>query len=67
MKGFDPKFKNFPEYINGITYEIWEEGLSEEKLRKYYASDILVRSPASIIIGNENVIAATKALSLIHI
>ena len=60
MKGFDPKFNNFPEYINGITYEIWEEGLSEEKLHKYYASDILVRSPSSIIIGNEGVIAATK-------
>ena len=60
MKGFDPKYNNFPEYINGITYEIWEEGLSEEKLHKYYASDILVRSPASIIIGNESVIAATK-------
>lgn len=25
MKDFDPKYKNFPDWINGITYEIWEE------------------------------------------
>ncbi|SVA95164.1 uncharacterized protein METZ01_LOCUS148018, partial [marine metagenome] len=23
VKGFDPKYKDFPDYINGITYEIW--------------------------------------------
>ena len=25
MKGFDPKFKDFPDYILGITKEIWED------------------------------------------
>ena len=25
MKGFDPRFKDFPDYILGITKEIWEE------------------------------------------
>lgn len=25
MKGFDPKFRDFPDYIIGITKEIWED------------------------------------------
>ena len=25
MKGFDPKFADFPDYIIGITREIWED------------------------------------------
>ena len=25
MKGFDPKWKDFPDYIIGITKEIWED------------------------------------------
>ena len=25
MHGFDTKFKTFPDYILGITHEIWEE------------------------------------------
>ena len=25
MKGFDQKFKDFPDYILGITKEIWED------------------------------------------
>lgn len=24
MQGFDPKWKDFPDYILGITSEIWE-------------------------------------------
>ena len=61
MKGFNPKFENFPDYINGITYEIWEEEFGVEKLHEYYASDVVMRTPSSIIIGNEGVIAATEA------
>jgi len=64
MKGFDPKFENFPDYINGITYEIWEEESGVEKLHEYYASDVVMRTPSSIIIGNEGVIAATEATLL---
>jgi len=60
MKGFDPKFKDFPDYIIGITREIWEDrGLAT--LHKYYAPDIPVRSPGSIVIGNQDVIGATLA------
>ena len=54
MHGFSNKYKSFPEYIIGITKEIWEErGIST--LHEYYAPDIIVRSPGSIVIGNEKV------------
>jgi SnoaL-like polyketide cyclase len=60
MKGFDPKFKDFPDYIIGITKEIWEDrGIAT--LHRYYAPDIVVRSPASVVTGNQGVIAATMA------
>ncbi|MDA7423706.1 nuclear transport factor 2 family protein [Thalassococcus lentus] len=60
MKGFDPKFSDFPDYIVGITKEIWEDrGIST--LHDYYAPDIVVRSPASVVIGNQSVIGATMA------
>ena len=60
MKGFDPKFRDFPDYIIGITKEIWEDrGLST--LHDYYASDIVVRMPGSVSTGNANVIGATMA------
>ena len=60
MKGFDAKFTDFPDYILGITHEIWEErGLAT--LHHYYAPDIPVRSPGSIVFGNKGVIGATMA------
>ena len=60
MKGFDPKFQNFPDYIISITKEIWEDrGIAT--LHDYYSSDIVVRSPGSVVVGNEGVIAATMA------
>ena len=61
MKGFDAKFRDFPDYIVGITKEIWEDrGIAT--LHQYYAEDIVVRSPASVVTGNQGVIAATMAL-----
>ena len=60
MKGFDPKFKDFPDYIIGITKEIWEDrGIAT--LHHYYAPDIVVRSPGSVVVGNQGVIAPTMA------
>jgi SnoaL-like polyketide cyclase len=60
LKGFDPKWKDFPDYIIGVTREIWEErGIA--KLNQYYAPDIVVRSPSSVVVGNQGVIAATMA------
>jgi predicted ester cyclase len=60
LKGFDPKFRDFPDYIIGITKEIWEDR-QIATLHHYYAPDIVVRSPASVVVGNEGVIAATMA------
>ncbi|SLN51663.1 SnoaL-like domain protein [Pseudoruegeria aquimaris] len=60
MKGFDPKFADFPDYIIGITKEIWEDrGIAT--LHRYYAPDIVVRSPGSVVVGNQGVIGATMA------
>jgi SnoaL-like polyketide cyclase len=60
MHGFDPRFRDFPDYIIGITKEIWEDrGIAT--LDRYYSSDIVVRSPASVVVGNQRVIGATMA------
>ena len=60
MQGFDPKWKDFPDYIIGITKEIWEDR-QIHSLTVLYAADIPVRSPSSVVVGNESVIAATMA------
>ena len=60
MKGFDGKWTDFPDFILGITREIWEDrGIAT--LQHYYTPDIPVRSPGSMVVGNEDVIAATMA------
>ena len=60
MKGFSNRWKDFPDYIIGITKEIWEDrGLAT--LHHYYTEDIPVRSPGSVVVGNKDVIAATMA------
>jgi hypothetical protein len=60
MTGFDPRWETFPDYIIGITKEIWE-GRDIASLRSCYAEDIIVRMPGSISIGNQAVIAGTMA------
>jgi predicted ester cyclase len=60
IDGFDPRWTDFPDYIIGITKEIWEDrGIAT--LHHYYAPNLPVRSPGSLVIGNQNVIAATMA------
>lgn len=60
MDGFDPKWRDFPDYIIGITKEIWEDrGVAT--LHDYYAKDIVFRMAAGIGHGNKDVIAATLA------
>ena len=60
MQGFSNKFRDFPDYILGITKEIWEDrGIAT--LHEYYAPQIVVRSPASVVVGNQSVIGATMA------
>ncbi|MEM8803163.1 MAG: nuclear transport factor 2 family protein [Pseudomonadota bacterium] len=60
MNGFDPKFADFPDYIIGITKEIWEDR-QISTLHQYYSEEIVVRSPGSIVVGNQDVISATMA------
>ena len=60
MQGFNERWKDFPDYILGITKEIWEDrGI--ETLHHYYTPDLVVRSPSAIVVGNKDVIAATMA------
>lgn len=60
MDGFDPQFETPEDYILGITKEIWEDrGIAT--LHRYYAPDIVVRSPSGVVVGNQGVIAATMA------
>ena len=58
MKGFSNRWTDFPDYILGITKEIWEDrGIAT--LHHYYAPDLVVRSPSSVVVGNQNVNSAT--------
>ncbi|MGR3570448.1 nuclear transport factor 2 family protein [Brevirhabdus sp.] len=60
MRGFDPKWQDVPHYIIGITKQIWEDR-EIGSLRQLYAPGLIVRSPASVVQDNSNVIAATMA------
>ena len=60
LKGFDERWKDFPDYILGITKDIWEDR-KIHSLTHLYSDDIPVRSPGSVVVGNQSVIAATMA------
>ncbi|MEM9565265.1 MAG: ester cyclase [Actinomycetota bacterium] len=60
MRGFDPEFTDLPDYILGITKAIWEDR-GVDTLHRFYADDVIVRSPAGVVTGNGGVIAATLA------
>lgn len=55
-----PRYTDFPEFILGITEEIWEQRRID-LLHDLYSDDIFVRSPESLTRGNKAVIAATMA------
>jgi len=60
MPGFDPRWCDVPDYIFGITEDIWEKrGINA--LHDYYGKDLIVRSPASVVQGNDGIIGATLA------
>lgn len=60
MKGLSNRWKDLPDYIIGITKEIWEDrGVGT--LNHYYSDDIPVRTPMGVGIGNQVTIAATMA------
>lgn len=60
MKSYANKWQDFPDYIIGITKQIWEDR-GVETLNRYYADQIPVRSPMGIQIGNAAVKASTMA------
>jgi predicted ester cyclase len=60
MKGYSNRWKDFPDYILGITKEIWEDrGIAT--LNEYYSEDIYLRMPMGAYRGNAGVIAKTMA------
>ena len=53
-------YPDFPAFIIGITRRIWEDrGVAS--LHKLYAPEIIVRSPDSVVVGNQAVIQSTLA------
>ncbi|MEM1302314.1 MAG: ester cyclase [Pseudomonadota bacterium] len=58
LPGFDPEWTSPEDYILGITKRIWEDR-EIGSLTRYYAPDLIVRSPASVVHGNGGIIAAT--------
>jgi len=61
MQGFDPQFRDLPDYIAKITREIWEDRGIGESLVRYYGPDVIVRASNAIVVGNGGVTAATLA------
>jgi len=60
MTDFDSKWDSPESYIIGITREIWEER-GVDKLNALYATEIPVRFPGGVSIGNQAVITSTHA------
>lgn len=60
LKGFNPKYHNFVDYIIKITHEIWEEkGIGV--IYDTYAEDIVLHVAASTFRGVNGVISSTLA------
>lgn len=59
MRGFDPRFRDLPDYIDKVTREIWEDRGIGGSLDKYYAKDVIVRAANAIITDNKGVTGAT--------
>ena len=60
MKGFDPEFRDLDHYIRVITDRIWE-GRRMGDIRRYYAQDCAVETPAVVTVGLQPVIEGTRA------
>ena len=52
-------YRDVPDFIYGITREIWEDRGIGGKLDRYYAPDILLRAPTGLTISNNGVTAQT--------
>ena len=47
MRGFSSNWRDFLDYILGITKEIWENRGIGSKIRVYYGKDVIVRMPGA--------------------
>lgn len=54
------RFATLPDYIQGVTFEIWE-GRQIASLLQSYGEDMVMRSTAGLILGNGGVIKDTMA------
>jgi len=61
MRGFDNRFADFPDYILGITREIWEDRGLAVRMKDYYHPDVVIRTPGGISFGEPGMTAATMA------
>ena len=52
-------YANVPDFIYGITREIWEDRGIGGKLERYYAPDILLRAPTGLTTSNAGVTSQT--------
>ena len=52
-------YRDVPDFIYGITREIWEDRGIGGKLDRYYAPDILLRAPTGLTTSNAGVTAQT--------
>jgi predicted ester cyclase len=64
MKPDTGPYASVPDYIYGITREIWEDRGIGEKLARYYADDCLVRAPTGLTTGMAGV--AGDTLQTLH-
>ena len=60
MAGFDPRYRDFVDYIIGITHEIWEEK-AIGKLYDYYANGVRMHTSSGMVYGRQAVLADTIA------
>lgn len=52
-------YKSVPDFVYGMTREIWEDRGIGGKLQQYYARDVLVRAATGLTVGNAGVTAQT--------
>lgn len=64
MTGLGPDNLPVPEWIIGITEEIWEARGISARIQDIYASDVIVRTPGGISVGKPGV--ARAALETLH-
>jgi len=61
MKGFDNRFADFPDYILGITREIWEDRGLGARMKDYYHPEVILRMPEGMSFGAPAATAAAMA------